>query len=153
MSSQGYIALLYMGIPRSAGFHQIHKAKITLKKNHICPSLHTSNLSTLLQPTGTQDVFFDLLELTHDLVSGFLSFIDRLIVSRNSKRPQTRKPGKKTREVSACISWCRPGCSTDRKTDKLVFSSQPLFARAPLCVCAHVCVVCVCVSCRPLSNP
>jgi hypothetical protein len=48
------------------------------------------------------DVFFDLLELIHALVSGLLSLSHTHPLSQGTAGDHT--PGKRTFEVSACIS-------------------------------------------------
>lgn len=119
--------------------HQTHGAKLTLKKTT------SAQLSTHIQTLHTTPTF-QLQPHTHRIYTlwfvwinswptQWLSFINTLIVSRNSKQPQTHKPGKKTLEVFACISWCQPVCRNDRKKDRPVPSSQPLFAKVPLYVC------------------
>lgn len=108
-------------------------------KNHICPSIHTHptspHYSHLSAPaTRTQDILFDLPELTHDLVSGCLSQTDSLSQGTASDHRPTSQERKPLRFLPAfpranqCIEM------TARRTD-LCFPPSHCLPKS-LCMCA-----------------
>lgn len=110
------------------------------KKNHICPSIcthptspHDSHLSA--SAIHTQDIVFDLPELTRDLVHGCLSQIDLLSQGTASDHRPTSQERKPLRFLPAFPGANQCVEMTARRTD-LCFPPSHCLPKS-LCMCAR----------------